>query len=201
MEKKKVKKPIFKRWWFWVLAVLIAASGFGAAGGSGGGEKAAEPTQAPAVEPAEAAVVYTADADSLKALLLSVEKDAEDVQILDDDAGWVVQYTARGATWDETSLLREQLTAYIDFCRTAYTIDGVDSVIFMVSADGTDARGNASTFSVFNVEMPRETFGKYDWDNMRLRSGSLEQIKEDCSVFWVLPSVMDSANAEKIYYS
>lgn len=54
-KKEKVKKPLYKKWWFWVIVVsLVGAAGTGL---SGGGEQADQPptsqteTQAPASTP------------------------------------------------------------------------------------------------------------------------------------------------------
>lgn len=204
---KKAKKPIFKRWWFWVLLVLIGISALAA--GRSGGDGTPVTTQEvqtrqgaqAETEPAAVPVEYTADADSLKELLSAVLPDTEGVEIFDDEAGWNVTFTYTGTTWDETSLLRKILSGYVDFCREAYEIEGVDSVLFYTSANGTDGRGQPATFQVFNICMNKDKFAAYNWDAMKARSGSYEQIEADCEVFWIHPGVLGSAKTEKIYYS
>ena len=47
---EKVKKPIYKKWWFWVLIVLLVFGLFGSLGGGSDEEGATEPTQEEATE-------------------------------------------------------------------------------------------------------------------------------------------------------
>lgn len=57
MKNEKPKKPIFKRWWFWVLVVLIVG------GALAPKEKAAVPAPDPAVEAAPARLSFELSAD------------------------------------------------------------------------------------------------------------------------------------------
>lgn len=199
---KKAKKPIFKRWYFWAIiaVLLLGAVGGGVSDNENEQDAAPEATSAPVETPA-LVIEYTATPESLEALLGALVAGAEDVSVFEADGGWTVEYTVPALNFlDETDLLKKSLTAYVDFCRTAYTLDGIDSVLFFVSTELRDSRGVDSVQGVFNIEMTRDVFLKYEWDNLRFRPNTLAQIEADCSVFWILPTIRDAAKLDKVGY-
>lgn len=201
----KSGKPIYKRWWVWV---LVAFFGLGALGGlleedgtADAPERGAEesPAVAQGVRPHKEETME----DKLEALFLDGEEmEAENTEVrYVADTGYAsVSFTARAAAWDETAFLRDCLSCYVNFCRAAYELDGVNDVFLCIFTEMTDSRGNSQDEAVFKMEMPRDAFQQYDWENMAYRSGTFEQIKADCVLLDVHAGILSRAETEKIFY-
>lgn len=149
----------------------------------------------PEINPAN----YKAAPESLAELLSVVEPSADNVKVAREESGvWNVAYIYNGSSVDNAGFVRQNLTAYINFCSASYEIDGVDAVRFVVSAQTTDARGNAATAEVFRIRMDADAFSAYNWAELKNKSGSFAQIKADCVECWIDPGLrVDDA---KIFY-
>lgn len=112
-----------------------------------------------------------------------------------------VNFKDASTSWDETSFTRDQLTAYVDFCKTAYSVGKINEVIWQSSVDMTDARGNTNTETGITISMNKDAFDKYDWENMKYRSGTFSQIEADCAVFNLHAGIAKNVNFDKVYYA
>lgn len=144
---------------------------------------------------------YSNDADSLKELFEdTMSKKYEDLSVEYNSLGWyTVSYKYNGMTINSSDLIRSNMTYYINFCRKAYQIDGVDSVHFDVSFDMKDAKGNISADEVFSLRMPKSTFETYKWENLEYVS-VYNQFSKDCEFWWIAPSILRFVEAEDVFY-
>lgn len=166
----------------------------------------AEPTAAPTTEPTPepTPVTYEATTESLTALFDSVyENEYQDFAILvDAEEGGsglcMISYKATGSYWDENALVTECVNTYIDFCRTAYTIDGITTVDMTVSVPMVDDRGNENTETGVEISMAKDVFALYNWDNV---TGSvMDQMERDCSIFYIHPGILKNVDDDDIIY-
>lgn len=124
----------------------------------------------------------------------------ENVSVTLNDGVCEVSYTDTETHWNEGRMIGEEMSAFINFCREAFTLEDLNEVKWSVSVELTDSRGNASVDEVVKIDMLRDAFLLYDWDNL---SGKriYEQFAADCVNFWVRPSIANRASVNDIYYS
>lgn len=148
-------------------------------------------------------IVYEATPESLSQFFEHYNKiKCEDlnVELSNGDKTCKVQFKNASSTWNETTFTREQLTAYIDFCKTAYSVGKINEVIWQSSVDMNDARGNTKTETGITIAMKKDVFGKYNWDNMSYQRGTFPQIEADCDIFNLHAGIAKNVNYEKVFY-
>lgn len=137
---------------------------------------------------------------SIEDLFLKTIPDAIDVQPIIAGNNYVFIYTTEATYWDESDFVNSNLTDYINFCREAYNRDEVALVTFKISTPMTDSRGNEEVVSAMNIEMEKEVFLSYNWDNVKLNSVYFQQIYDDCATFWVTPGIWNNVDFDRVYY-
>lgn len=143
--------------------------------------------------------------EEIKALFIAskaneVKPENLTVQVYPATGRCNVNYITRDTFWDETDFIRSQISAYINFCLDAYEVDGITDVFFMVSTEMTDTKGNKEDEVVMKIEMKKDAFGTYNWENMEYRPGMFEQFEADCSVLNIHAGILNNADTDKIYY-
>lgn len=103
----KVKKPIFKKWWFWVIIVIIIFGIIGSAGGDSTDPKeetnppvmnTIEPTVIPSDFPSDEDSVKL-DPDTIKTLIESTISDSFDYyKVEGDETGFTIDLAGDGVT-------------------------------------------------------------------------------------------------------
>lgn len=155
----------------------------------------------------EEVAAYTNDVDSIKALFGDVfKKDIDEfenflVKYDDITESYLVEFYPTASFWDENAFVRNNLTTYIDFCKEAYTIDGVDSIFFRISTTMTDAKGNEIIEDVMDIRMSKASFDTFNWDNMEYASDTYDTIKSNCDFYWLHPGILSSIDSSDIYYA
>lgn len=152
----------------------------------------------------EESIVYEATPESLSQFFEHYNKvSCEDltVDLSKNGKTCKVNFKNASSSWDETTFVREQLTGYIDFCKTAYSVGEINEVIWSSLVEMTDARGNANTETGITIDMKKDAFDKYDWDNMSYRSGTFSQIEADCDIFNLHAGIAKNVNYDKVYYA
>ena len=127
---------------------------------------------------------------------LSIYKEVRD----DDMNIYDVTYDFTDTVWDETALVNTVLTDYVNFCKQAYTLDGIDATEFYVFVSMTDTRGNSERQKAMVISMPKEAFDKYNWDAIKFMPGSYETIASDCTEFDIHAGIRKNVNFSKVYY-
>ena len=137
---EKQKKPIYKKWWFWVLIVLLIPI-------INPNKKQSSPDVTPAPE---ASVEATTEAsqepqtteDKITAIIDSLNFKYSDLKIYDNGSSVKISLHYDEESWDETRLCSNCLTDYINLCKQAYEIDGIDKIEYFVFVNLMDPRGN-----------------------------------------------------------
>lgn len=218
----KAKKPIYKRWWFWAIIVIVVVGAFGSGGksdtpaSSSNAASASTSASASASSAASSAaisaaqstpestpVTYTADADSLKQLFtdtLNITQENLDVTYDDTNKCFSVSYHPTDAIWDEADFVRKSISNYISYCQQAYQIDGVTSIDFQVSTNMQDSYGNTNLESVMEIRMVKDNFEKFNWKNLEYQ-GIYDNFKANCEFFWIAPGILKNVDPSDIYYA
>lgn len=100
----------------------------------------------------------------------------------------------------EQMLLKNAISDYINFCIAAYEKDStLDRVTFNIYEPVIDAKGNSDTQKVVGIQMTREKFDTYNWENMRGRP-VYDTFSVDCEYFYVLAGVLNKVDISSVTY-
>lgn len=138
---------------------------------------------------------------SLKKIMEKIDGDFSDKKsvavTLDDNGNASVSYTATNIS-AEQSLIDDCVTNYINFSIKAYKYDNVTMTTFDVKTSMVDLYGNASDDLIFSIQMTKDNFEKYNWDNLGL--GILDNMEPNCSEYYIHPSILKEIDTSKTYY-
>ena len=145
---------------------------------------------------------YSADADSIKEMasdLFDFNYDGLEVSYdADIDEAFVVTYRITEYK-DITTFVYQNINRYIHFCQRAYDIAGIDRVRFDVKLLGQDQYGKDYEIMGLQELMTRETFDKFEWDNLAYQN-IWEVFNDECYYFGVAPEIISDVDTEKIFY-
>lgn len=138
---------------------------------------------------------------SLKKIMEKIDGEFSDTKsvavTLADNGNAGVSYTATNIS-AEQSLINDCVTNYINFSIKAYKYDNVTMTTFDVKTSMVDLYGNASDDLIFSIQMTKDNFEKYNWDNLGL--GILDNMEPNCSEFYIHPSILKEIDTSKTYY-
>lgn len=138
---------------------------------------------------------------SLKKIMEKINgygSDKESVTVtLDASGNAYVSYTATNVTKEEY-LIDDCVSNYINFSRKAYKYDNVTLTTFDIKTAMVDSYGNVDDVLIFSMQMTKDNFEKYKWDN--LFDGILQSVEPNCSVLYIHPSILKEIDTSKIYY-
>lgn len=161
---EKKKKPVYKKWWVWAIAVFII---LGIALSPSDQEKVSQKEETPKTE--KTAAAKTKKAESLDS---KIKKAADphfgkitSIEINDDmgknDGGKIVLVrvkqdglTKRTADYNTTKALKE-----------VFKNDKVNEITYFWEATLTDNKGNESVDTVAKIQMTKDTASTINWDN------------------------------------
>lgn len=155
-------------------------------------------SEAVTIDPKE----YTADAGSIEQLAKDVfgfNYDELTVEYDDFDEAFVVSFHPTDMYTDSTSWVWKNINRYINFCRIAYQIDGLDRVRFDIYANGIDQYGNEGDFLGLSEIMTRETFENFNWDGLYLL-GIWDAFVDNCFAFSLHPLFSEDLDTDRIFY-
>lgn len=189
---EKTKKPFYKKWWFWLLVFLFLL----VMGNMNTKNKSEDPEPA-----AEVQEDQQPTEDPITALVSSmVPKKSSDLKVIVNEGTVMVSFHYDGDSWDETDFCRESLSDYINLCLKAYELDGVEKVNYAVFVDLIDSKGNADSEKGIQICMPKDVFNTYNWENMKYKPDSYDQIESDCEIFSIHAGIRKNVDTSKIYY-
>lgn len=186
----KEKKPLYKKWWFWLLIVIVFL-------GIISPKKSSKYNDSP-----KASTSYNNEVkEELNTIesVISTEHEAWN-EIETSDNGLKISYKDISTHWDENSLIRDSISNYVKISQAVY-LQNVDCKYtdFYVFIDMTDSKGNVSQTKGINIKMTQEEFNTYNWENLEY-TNIFEQFKNSCEVFYIAPGIEANIDTEKIYY-
>lgn len=162
-------------------------------------EPTPSPTPAPTPEPSP---VYSADAKSIKSLsedLFSFGYSDLNVYFDDSDKTFVVSFYPTDIPSSETGFVLRGVNRYINFCRVAYGIDGVERIRFDIAASGITNKGNEVKFTGLSILMDRDEFSTFNWDNLSYLP-IWDALCNSCLVFQIDPVFSQNIDTSNIFY-
>lgn len=202
----KEKKPVYKKWWFWVIAILFLI----AISNSVSGDKYKTPevsTEAASEASSEAsdetASMPQTTEEKLTSILDSIDVHYSDLKIVSsptEPTHYGITYHYDEEEWDETSFITSCLSDYINLCLRAYEIDDVQELKLYVFTDLKDTKGHIDSEKGFSIYMPRENFETFDWSNLKNTIIDFNTIESECEFLTIHPGIKGNVNFDKIMY-
>lgn len=172
------KKPFYKKWWVWAIAVFIV---IGIILSPKGGEKEAEPNKEnhtvakPKSKSLETKIKDAATPNLGEISNIEINNDAGK-----DDGGKVVlvhvkqdNVTKKAVNFETTKALKK-----------VFEIGNVNTITYFWEATLVDNKGNESVDTVAKVQMSKETASTINWDNFSYTK--LDQVADQYNASSVL---------------
>ena len=196
---QKIKKPFYKRWWFWVLAFLFLL----AMGNMNTKSKPQVTEQEPIQEDTVQEVKELSLTDQVTAIVEDPSIGATDVKVIQgvpDADRFKITFTPKNSSWDDTGFVSDCLSDYIDICSKAYQLDGVNKIELYVFVDFTDSKGNVNQEKGFSMCMPKKNFDTYTWENLKYTKGIYNTLINDCELWTVHAGIEKNVNYDDVMY-
>lgn len=194
-----IKKPFYKRWWFWVLAFLFLLAM--------GNMKTKSQPQVTEQEPIQENPVQEVKELSLTDQVTAIVEDpsigATDVKVVQgvpDADRFKITFTPKNSSWDDTDFVSDCLSDYIDICSKAYQLDGVNKIELYVFVDFIDSKGNVNQEKGFSMCMPKKNFDTYTWENLKYTKGIYNTLINDCELWTVHAGIEKNVNYDDVMY-
>lgn len=194
-----IKKPFYKRWWFWVLAFLFLL----AMGNMNTKSKSQVTEQEPIQEDTVQEVKELSLIDQVTAIVENPSIGATDVKVVQgvpDADRFKITFTPKNSSWDDTGFVSDCLSDYIDICSKAYQLDGVNNIELYVFVDFTDSKGNVNQEKGFSMCMPKKNFDTYTWENLKYTKGIYNTLINDCELWTVHAGIEKNVNYDDVMY-
>lgn len=170
MEDKK-NKPVYKKWWFWLVAFLV----FGFVVGQTADDEPKEDVEEEAKEETKEESKEKDEEEKPKEDK-EEKKETEDkeeekkekeksekIKETDFYDGELTMVYEPGTLWDENSFFRIVYDSFADV-KDAFEDDEVDSVVVMINALMTDEKGNEDMKPVITYRYTREGFDELNYE-------------------------------------
>lgn len=196
---QKVKKPFYKRWWFWVLAFLFLL----VMGNMNTKSKPQVTEQEPIQEDPVQEVKELSLSDQVTAIVEDSSIGATDVKVVQgvpDADRFKITFTPKNSSWDDTDFVSDCLSDYIDICSKAYQLDGVNKIELYVFVDFTDSKGNVNQEKGFSMCMPKKNFDTYTWEKLKYTKGIYNTLINDCELWTVHAGIEKNVNYDDVMY-
>ena len=195
---EKQKKPIYKKWWFWVLIVLLIPI-------LNPNKKQSSPDVTPAPEASVEATTEDIQEpqtteDKITAIIDSLNFKYSDLKIYDNGSSVKISLHYDEEAWDVTRLCSNCLTDYINLCKQAYEIEGIDKIEYFAFVNMIDPKGNEISEKGFAICMAKANYSTYTWDNLKFVEGSYDQIESDCEFLDIHAGIKKDVDFSKVYY-
>ena len=194
-----IKKPFYKRWWFWVLAFLFLL----ALGNMNTKSKSQVTEQEPIQKDTIQEVKELSLTDQVTAIVEDPSIGATDVKVVQgvpDADRFKITFTPKNSSWDDTDFVSDCLSDYIDICSKAYQLDGVNKIELYVFVDFTDSKGNVNQEKGFSMCMPKKNFDTYTWENLKYTKGIYNTLINDCELWTVHAGIEKNVNYDDVMY-
>ena len=199
---QKAKKPIYKKWWFWLLVFLFLL----VMGNLNTTTKTEAPTQEeqPPIEEKTASETKELSLiDQVTAIVEDPSIGATDVKVVQgvpDADRFKITFTPKDSSWDDTGFVSDCLSDYIDICSKAYQLDGVNKIELYVFVDFIDSKGNVNQEKGFSMCMPKKNFDTYTWENLKYTKGIYNTLINDCELWTVHAGIEKNVNYDDVRY-
>lgn len=189
MNNSKENKPIYKKWWFWVLVVLVIFVLIP-------GKKPTSEKISPEA-PSDATTETTLSSDSVaepEDPLLSYFTEAtgiKDAEIAEKGDYIEIVYSLTDLPYDYTDYVSEGLTHFVKTAKLIYSNTNCDMLQMDMKSDGS---------IVTSLIITKDNFDSFDWSSWAYTEGIYDHVKDIFQKFYVESMLMKGVDTNKIMY-
>lgn len=200
MEKESTKKPVYKRWWFWVVAVFVFFILVGSLGPSQPSDSSQTVTESEGTNTgANVASQPQTTTDLLWQAVDDGLKTRKGKEIAFDAATGAVTLTdTPPSPLDATMTVRHAQADLVYFGQKAFAVKGVKSLTVILKHNFTDQYGNQASDDSVRISMIETEFSKYNWSNL-VGLSIEQQLQDSATEYYVHPTVLKEVNVSKLH--
>lgn len=148
----------------------------------------------------------TASTESLTKLYKKLNKDKKKYKIKVDympsDNSCLITIEDKGDYLTTTDFVRKQYTKYINFCKKAYKMQGLNNVQFDIATTMGDSKGNEEMEQVMSISMKKDVFDTYKWGKVKFNRQTIPAAIDagEFEVNYIHPGVDKDVKWNKVYY-
>lgn len=198
------KKPIYKRWWFWAIAVFLFLGFIGSLNPSNSSVSSPNTQNSPeAMGNTQEAAKPSQPPSTIDQLWSAVDRTIKtrqgiDIHYFPDDGNSVILTQTVDNVWDENALVRKAYADLVYFGGEAFKLDNVEDVQVALSASFTDQYGKSDYKQAVRIKMTKDEFLKYDWKNLKYKP-IWQQMKQSASDYYIYPGIIKGIDMSKLY--
>lgn len=127
-------------------------------------------------------------------------RNGVNVDYFSEDGGVIMRFY-RDNYLDENHLVKEAYTEFVNYGIEAFKIPELKSVNVQAVVEMTNEYGKKEKESVVIVQMDKETFQKFEWENLRNNPSIniYEVFKKNAKIHIIVPGVMKNVNTSKLW--
>jgi hypothetical protein len=105
--------------------------------------------------------------------------------------------------YDQKHYLEMMLNDFVKFGEKAVMIDGVNEIEVLYVGEVTDKYGKSTNETVYSIDMSKESFSKFTWENLQGSDGRMYKSIQDDAAIYILPSSSAKIDYSKVkfYYN
>lgn len=192
MEKKQ-KKPIYKRWWFILLVLLLVFAGIGGILDTAGVQTEREKEFEVKKEEKEKEKTIEEERKKNRTIdeVMMEDENGVDKAILED--GTLTLENDVTTFWDETSILKTDVLTMFELMPKVFEDDGVDRARIVLNVEITDNKGNSEIEPVIYFEYTREHFGELEYNNfLNMATSQTWRIFNESTSYEIHPGIYNN---------
>lgn len=187
---EKQQKPIYKKWWFWVLVVFVLFILIP------GKKKTPETSisEASSVATLENAPASDSLDESKEDPLLSYFTEAtgiKEAEITEKGDYIEIVYTLTDLPYDYTDYVSKGLTHFVKTAKLIYSNTNCDMLRMDMKSDDS---------VVTSLIITKDNFNSFDWSSWAYTEGIYDQVKDVFQKFYVESMLMKDVDTNKIMY-
>lgn len=183
-------KPIYKKWWAWVIAFFAVLIVYGAITGvNQAKEQIEEEKNNPVEEKEETKTEPDEEKDEKEQSEDDKEVDTDDIKSSELFEGELTLTYEPGTLWSENSFFRVVHSSFKDV-EQAFDDKEVDSVVVMIYALMTDEKGNEESKPVITYRYTRDDFNELNYDKfIDMSVGEEWRILNEAEAYFINPGI------------
>lgn len=202
MSKEKKKKPIYKKWWAWLIAFFLVGGIINGIIDPYDEEKQAEEDKQKEIEEEEKAEKEKSEKKEKEEAKKkeeerlanrdideALEEDNDIVKSAELNDGELTLTYEPGTVWSENSFFNTVYDSF-EIVSDAFKDEGVDSVLTIIKAEMTDEKGNEELEDIINYRYTRADFDELNYDNFKeMALGQQWRILNEADGYFIHPGI------------
>ena len=145
---------------------------------------------------------YNSVESYVSSIIADLNIDYDNISIIQGvDSGQLrVSYDYTGTAWDDTVLICDLLTDYINICQSAYQRDDIGKIELFIFGNMASTGGTSDRQKLLSICINKESFNGYDWDTIEFMPDTFDDIRAGCELLDIHAGIEQNVDFSKVYY-